>query len=186
MVANRGEIAARVLLAARGLGLSTVAVYSDADRGAPYLDLADSAVHLGRSSAVESYLNVAALIDAARSSGASAVHPGYGFLSENSAFARACGEAGLVFVGPPASVIEDMSSKDRARRIAADAGLLVLPAAEGEDDDELVASTLARVGFPALVKAVAGGGGKAMHVVGDEKALRYACLGPARGKGRLR
>jgi acetyl-CoA/propionyl-CoA carboxylase biotin carboxyl carrier protein len=180
MVANRGEIAARVLLAARGLGLSTVAVYSDADRGAPYLDLADSAVHLGRSSAAESYLNVAALIDAARSSGASAVHPGYGFLSENSAFARACGEAGLVFVGPPASVIEDMSSKDRARRIAADAGLSVLPAAEGEDDDELVASTLARVGFPALVKAVAGGGGKAMHVVGDEKALRATLVSARR------
>jgi acetyl/propionyl-CoA carboxylase alpha subunit len=179
MVANRGEIAARVLLAARGLGLSTVAVYSDADRGAPYLDLADSAVHLGPSSAAESYLNVAALLEAARSSGASAVHPGYGFLSENSGFARACGEAGLVFVGPPPSVIEDMSSKDRARHIAADAGLSVLAAAEG-DDDELVAAVLARVGFPALVKAVAGGGGKAMHLAGDEATLRATLVSARR------
>jgi 3-methylcrotonyl-CoA carboxylase alpha subunit/acetyl-CoA/propionyl-CoA carboxylase biotin carboxyl carrier protein len=174
MVANRGEIAARVIGAAGGLGLSTVAVYSDADRDAPYLALADFAVRVGGPPAAESYLNVAALIDAACSTGATAVHPGYGFLSESSAFARACGDVGLVFVGPPASVIEEMSSKDRARRIARDAGLSVLPAAEDEDDDELVASVVARVGFPALVKAVAGGGGKAMHVVGDEEALRTA------------
>jgi len=180
MVANRGEIAARVLGAARGLGLSTVAVYSDADRDAPYLGLADSAVGIGRSPAAESYLNFAALLEAARSTGATAVHPGYGFLSESSEFARACGDAGLLFVGPPASVIEDMSRKDRARRIAEDAGLAVLPAAEGGDDEELVASAVARVGFPALVKAVAGGGGKAMHVVGDEEALRAALVSARR------
>ncbi len=179
LVANRGEIAARVLEAARGLGLSTIAVYSDADAGAPYLGLADKAVGIGRSPASESYLNAGALIEAARLTGAQAVHPGYGFLSENGAFAKDCAEAGLVFVGPPAPVIEKMSRKDRARRIAEEAGLSVLPAAEGRDDDELVVSVTARIGFPALVKAVAGGGGKAMHVVADEEELRLALRSPA-------
>jgi acetyl-CoA/propionyl-CoA carboxylase biotin carboxyl carrier protein len=180
MVANRGEIAARVLGAARTLGLSTVAVYSDADRGAPYLSLADSAVSIGGSPATDSYLNVAALLEAAKSTGATAVHPGYGFLSESSEFAKACGDVGLLFVGPPASVIEDMSRKDRARRIAQDAGLSVLPAVEGRDDDEIVASVVAQIGFPALVKAVAGGGGKAMHVAGDTESLRAALVSARR------
>src|ERR1019366_9908850 len=138
------EIAARVLGAARTLGLSTVAVYSDADRGAPYLSLADCAVSIGGSPATDSYLNIAALLEAAKSTGATAVHPGYGFLSESSEFAKSCGDVGLLFVGPPASVIEDMSRKDRARRIAQDAGLSVLPAVEGGDDDEIVASVVAQ------------------------------------------
>ena len=176
LVANRGEIAARVLGAARALGLSTVAVYSDADRDASYLGLADSAVRIGPSPAVDSYLNQDALLDAASSSGATAIHPGYGFLSESSEFATACVESGLVFVGPPPSVIEDMSRKDQARRIAQGAGLSILPAVEDRDDDDVVSSVLARVGFPVLVKAVAGGGGKAMHVAGDEETLRAALV----------
>jgi acetyl-CoA/propionyl-CoA carboxylase biotin carboxyl carrier protein len=174
LVANRGEIAARVFKAARSLGLSTVAVYSEADRAAPYLGLADSALAIGGAAPAESYLNIPALIEAARRASATAVHPGYGFLSENAGFARAVGEAGLVFVGPPAQVIEEMSRKDAARKIAKKAGLRVLAAAEGGDDEELVGSVLAEVGFPALIKAVAGGGGKAMHVVKDEPELRSA------------
>jgi acetyl/propionyl-CoA carboxylase alpha subunit len=179
LVANRGEIAARVLRAARDLGLSTVAVYSDADRGAPYLALADDAVFIGPSPAAASYLKAAVLIEACKASSAGAVHPGYGFLSENSAFAAACEKAGLVFVGPPSSLIEAMSRKDQARRTAESAGLSVLPAAEGRDDAELVVAVLEHVGFPALIKAVAGGGGKAMHVVGNEKEL-IAALALAR------
>jgi 3-methylcrotonyl-CoA carboxylase alpha subunit/acetyl-CoA/propionyl-CoA carboxylase biotin carboxyl carrier protein len=174
LVANRGEIAARVLQAARGLGLSTVAVYSEADRDAPYAGLADLSVSIGPSASEQSYLSPAALIAAAKLTSATAIHPGYGFLSESAPFARACVEAGLVFVGPPASVIEKMSRKDEARRIAESAGLRVLPAAEGAHDDELVASVVGKIGFPALIKAVAGGGGKAMHVVADEKELRRA------------
>jgi 3-methylcrotonyl-CoA carboxylase alpha subunit/acetyl-CoA/propionyl-CoA carboxylase biotin carboxyl carrier protein len=172
MVANRGEIAARVLRTARDLGLSTVAVYSEADRGAPYLRLADQAVAIGPARAADSYLSSRALLQAAMSTRATAVHPGYGFLSENSAFAQACSQAGLVFVGPPAAVIEQMSRKDNARRIAQAAGLSVLPAAQGDDDEELILAVIESVGFPALIKAVAGGGGKAMHVVGEEAELR--------------
>ena len=172
LVANRGEIAARVLGAARSLGLSTVAVYSEADREAPYLRLADETVAIGPARAADSYLSSRALVEAAIRTRATAVHPGYGFLSENSAFARACVEAGLVFVGPPAEVIEQMSRKDNARRIAEAAGLGVLPAAQAEDDEELVAAVIDVVGFPALIKAVAGGGGKAMHVVREQAELR--------------
>jgi len=174
LVANRGEIATRVIEAARGLGLSTVAVYSDADRNAPYLGLADVAVPIGPSLAAGSYLSPSALIAAAKLTSATAVHPGYGFLSESAFFARACAEAGLVFVGPPAPVIEKMSRKSEGRRIAEKAGLRVLPAVEDTNDDELVASVVSQVGFPALIKAVAGGGGKAMHLVADETELRSA------------
>ena len=168
LVANRGEIAIRVLRAARALGLETVAVYSDADRAAPHVREADTALRIGPAPAAESYLAIPAVIEAARRAGADAIHPGYGFLSENASFARACVEAGLVFVGPPAEVIERMGRKDEARRLAVAAGVPVVPAVEDDaasDDARLAELAAAEVGFPLLVKAAAGGGGKGMRIV---------------------
>ncbi|GAA4286408.1 biotin carboxylase N-terminal domain-containing protein [Georgenia daeguensis] len=172
LVANRGEIALRVLRAARAAGLRTVAVYSDADIASPHVHAADTAVRLGPAPAEDSYLSVPALLYAARSSGAEAVHPGYGFLSENAAFARAVEDAGLVWVGPPAAVVARMGRKDEARRLAVAAGVPVLPAVEG-DDAALVAATV-NLGLPVLVKAAAGGGGKGMRIVRDAAALPEA------------
>jgi acetyl-CoA/propionyl-CoA carboxylase, biotin carboxylase, biotin carboxyl carrier protein len=164
-VANRGEIAIRILRAARALGLRTVAVYSDADREAPHVRAADAALRIGPAPATESYLSIPSLLDAAARSGAQAVHPGYGFLSENAGFARACADAGLTFVGPPAGVIERLGRKDEARRLALAADVPVVPALEDAADDELVARAPAAVGFPLMVKAAAGGGGKGMRIV---------------------
>jgi acetyl-CoA/propionyl-CoA carboxylase biotin carboxyl carrier protein len=183
LVANRGEIAVRVLRAARAAGLRTVAVYSDADRAAAHVREADTAVRLGPAPAAESYLSIPALLEAARRSGAEAIHPGYGFLSERAAFARACEEAGLVFVGPPAAVIERMGRKDEARRIAIAADVPVVPAVEGDDDGVLVERAVAEVGFPLLVKAAAGGGGKGMRIV-REAADLPAALAAARREAR--
>ena len=168
LVANRGEIAIRVLRAARALGLETVAVYSDADRAAPHVREADTALRIGPAPAAESYLSIPAVIEAARRAGADAIHPGYGFLSENASFARACVEAALVFVGPPAEVIERMGRKDEARRLAVAAGVPVVPAVEDDaasDDARLAELAAAEVGFPLMVKAAAGGGGKGMRIV---------------------
>jgi 3-methylcrotonyl-CoA carboxylase alpha subunit/acetyl-CoA/propionyl-CoA carboxylase biotin carboxyl carrier protein len=189
LVANRGEIAVRVLRSARDAGLRTVAVYSDADLGAPHVRAADVAVRIGPAPAPESYLSIPALIDAARRTGAEAVHPGYGFLSERAEFARACAGAGLVFIGPPAEVIEVMGRKDRARRIAVEADVPVVPAIEetGADDPagdtELARRAEAEVGFPLLVKAAAGGGGKGMRIVREAAALPEA-LAAARREAR--
>ncbi|HEX2176536.1 MAG TPA: biotin carboxylase N-terminal domain-containing protein, partial [Nocardioidaceae bacterium] len=170
LVANRGEIAIRVLRAARAAGLRTVAVYSDADREAPHVREADTAVRLGPASAAESYLNIDAILDAARRTGAEAVHPGYGFLSERAAFARAVTDAGLVFIGPSADVIEAMGRKDEARKIAVTADVPVIPAAELAGDEVDAAA----VGYPLLVKAAAGGGGKGMRIVRDPAGLADA------------
>jgi acetyl-CoA/propionyl-CoA carboxylase biotin carboxyl carrier protein len=183
LVANRGEIAVRVLRAARAAGLRTVAVYSDADRAAPHVREADTAVRLGPAPAAESYLCIPALLAAARRSGADAVHPGYGFLSERAAFARACEEAGLEFIGPSAEVMERMGRKDEARRIAIAADVPVLPAVEGADDAELADRAVAEVGFPLLVKAAAGGGGKGMRIVRAAAELP-AALAAARREAR--
>ncbi|MBV9792531.1 MAG: ATP-grasp domain-containing protein [Actinobacteria bacterium] len=186
LVANRGEIAVRVLRSARAAGLQTVAVYSDADRGAPHVRAADTAVRIGPAAAAESYLSIPALIDAARRTGAEAVHPGYGFLSERAAFARACDQAGLVFIGPSAEVIDLMGRKDRARRIAVEADVPVVPAIEEDDagdDEELAGRAAAEVGFPLLVKAAAGGGGKGMRIVREAAALPEA-LAAARREAR--
>ncbi len=158
LVANRGEIALRVIRAARGLGIRTVAVYSDADRGAPHVRAADTAVRLGPTPAAASYLRVDAVLDAARRTGADAVHPGYGFLSERAELARAVTDAGLTFVGPPADVIDLMGRKDAAREVAVAAGVPVVPAVEA-------GSAAVDVPYPLLVKAAAGGGGKGMRVV---------------------
>ncbi|MCW2824716.1 MAG: carbamoyl-phosphate synthase subunit [Aeromicrobium sp.] len=157
LVANRGEIARRVILACRAAGLRSIAVYSDADADAPYVRLADDAVHLGPTSAAESYLSIERLLAAAKESGAEAVHPGYGFLSERAEFARAVVDAGLVFVGPTADVMDAMGRKDRARAIAERAGVPVTPHFDPTD--------VPADAYPVLVKAAAGGGGKGMRIV---------------------
>jgi 3-methylcrotonyl-CoA carboxylase alpha subunit len=166
LVANRGEIACRVIRTARRMGLRTVAVHSDADAGAMHVAMADAAVNIGPPPARESYLRADAVIDAARRTGAQAVHPGYGFLSENAAFAEACAAAGLVFVGPPASAIRAMGGKSEAKALMGEAGVPTVPGYHGEDQDPaLLAAEAERIGYPLLVKASAGGGGKGMRVV---------------------
>ena len=166
LVANRGEIACRVIRTARRLGIRCVAVFSEADAGALHVALADEAHPIGPAPAAESYLRADRILDAARASGADAVHPGYGFLSENAGFAEACAAAGIAFVGPPPAAIRAMGSKAESKRIMAAAGVPVVPGYHGEaQDDALLAAEAARIGFPVLIKASAGGGGKGMRPV---------------------
>jgi len=165
LIANRGEIAVRIVRACRELGLRAVAVYSEADAAAPHVALADEAICIGPAEPARSYLDGRRLIDAARRVGADAIHPGYGFLAEDAAFARACADAGLVFVGPPADVIARLGDKTAARRLAAAAGVPVVPGVEGIGDDGALREAAARLGYPVLVKAAAGGGGRGMRVV---------------------
>jgi 3-methylcrotonyl-CoA carboxylase alpha subunit len=166
LVANRGEIAVRVMRACRELGIETVAVYSEADRGALHVQLADRAVLIGPAAPAESYLAIPRVIAAALGTGAEAVHPGYGFLAENAAFARACADAGLTFVGPPADVIARMGSKIQARRLMAAHGLPLVPGEAPEDQsDESLLRAIDRVGYPALLKPSGGGGGIGMRTV---------------------
>ena len=181
LIANRGEIACRVMRTARALGYRTVAVFSDADADAPHVAQADEAVRIGAPPAADSYLNIAALLDAARRTGADAVHPGYGFLSENAAFAQACIDAGLVFIGPPPSAITAMGDKALAKQRMIAAGVPCAPGYLGgeQDDARLTAEALA-LGFPLLVKAVAGGGGRGMRLVRDEGELVAAIAGARR------
>ena len=174
LVANRGEVARRVLRATRQLGMRSVAVYSDADRDAPHVAEADQAVRIGPPPAIESYLSIEAILRAADLSGADAIHPGYGFLAESAAFAAACEGAGLTFVGPQPEVIELMSRKDRARRVALQADAPVLPTVEEKDPGAMMARVREEIGFPALVKAVAGGGGKGMRVVAGPEDMEEA------------
>ena len=172
LIANRGEIAVRIIRACAEMGIESVAVYSAADAKAPHVAAADHALAIGPAPAHDSYLSPARLLDAARSSGADAVHPGYGFLSENAAFARACAGAGLIFVGPPAGVIEQMGSKINARRLVSAAGVPVVPGETPEDQsDRGIREAVERIGFPALIKASAGGGGKGMRHVHDAAAI---------------
>ena len=181
LIANRGEIACRVMRTARALGYRTVAVFSDADADAPHVLQADEALHIGAAPAAESYLNIAALLDAARRTGADAVHPGYGFLSENASFAQACVDAGLVFIGPPPSAITAMGDKALAKQRMVAAGVPCAPGYLGgeQDDGKLTAEALA-LGFPLLVKAVAGGGGRGMRLVHAEGELAAAIAGARR------
>ena len=184
LIANRGEIARRIGTVARAMGLRTIAVYSDADAQAPFVKEADQAVRLGPPPPKDSYLNVEALIRAAKETRAEAVHPGYGFVSENAEFARACTEAGIVFVGPPPESMARMKDKAQARALAAGAGVPVVPGSDGVVADLRGATEAAeRIGFPLLVKAAGGGGGIGMAVAGSqpelEKAFR-ACADRAR------
>ena len=181
LVANRGEIACRVIRTARALGLRTVAVYSEADAGALHAGLADEAVLIGPAPAAESYLKAEAILAAASESGAQAVHPGYGFLSENADFAEACEAAGLVFVGPPPGAIRAMGAKDRAKTIMEAAGVPVVPGYHGEDQSrERLAEAAGQVGYPVMIKAVAGGGGKGMRLVEDPAAFEDSLAGARR------
>ncbi len=166
LVANRGEIAVRVMRTCRSLGIRSIAVYSDADANALHVQMADDAIHIGASPVAESYLLAQKILDAAKTSGADAIHPGYGFLSENAAFAEACEAAGLIFVGPPAKAIEIMGDKAIAKRAMIEAGVPCVPGYQGEDqtDATLIAESAA-IGFPLMVKAAAGGGGRGMRLV---------------------
>ncbi|WP_371615973.1 biotin carboxylase N-terminal domain-containing protein [Streptomyces sp. NBC_00454] len=172
LVANRGEIAVRVIRTLRELGIRSVAVFSDADADARHVREADTAVRIGPAAAAESYLSVERLLDAARRTGAQAVHPGYGFLAENAAFAQACADAGLAFIGPPASAISLMGDKIRAKETVQAAGVPVVPGSSGSglSDAELV-SAAEKIGMPVLLKPSAGGGGKGMRLVRDAAAL---------------
>src|SRR5687767_4778993 len=166
LIANRGEIAVRVIRACRELGIETVAVYSEADAGAPHVLAANEAVAIGPSAATASYLNVSAILDAATKTGSDAVHPGYGFLSENANFARACEDRGLIFIGPSSTVIDRMGSKTAAREAVSKA---VVPGDTPKSQKVAdVLASLKRVGYPALLKATAGGGGKGMRIVAAE------------------
>lgn len=166
LIANRGEIACRIIRTLRDLGLRSVAIYSDADRHAPHVKLADDAIHIGASSASESYLVIDKVLNAAKISGAEAIHPGYGFLSENAAFAAACHAAGLYFIGPSPEAITLMGDKAAAKRHMIEAGVPVLPGYQGEaQDDETLMARSKDIGFPLMVKAAAGGGGRGMRFV---------------------
>lgn len=175
LVANRGEIAVRVIRTLKRLGIHSIAVHSDADAGAPHVALADDAVRIGPAAASESYLDPARIVRAALDTGAQAIHPGYGFLSENAAFGRACAEAGIVFVGPGDLALEVMGDKIRAKRHVADSGVPVVPGVSEPDatDDELL-DAAPLIGFPLLVKPSAGGGGKGMQVARDQRELEHA------------
>jgi 3-methylcrotonyl-CoA carboxylase alpha subunit len=175
LIANRGEIACRVIRTAKAMGLRTVAVYSEADRDAMHVAMADEAVLLGPARARDSYLNIERVIEAARRSGAEAVHPGYGFLSENADFAQACADAGLVFVGPTADMMTAMGSKSGSKMLMEKAGVPLVPGYHGEAQDEATLAKAAdKIGFPVLIKASAGGGGRGMRIVSSAGELAGA------------
>jgi 3-methylcrotonyl-CoA carboxylase alpha subunit len=170
LIANRGEIACRIIRTARRMGIATVAVYSEADRGAMHVALADEARPIGPAPARDSYLNIGAVIGAARASGAQAVHPGYGFLSENPDFAEACERAGLTYIGPSAAAIRAMGSKAAAKSLMSRAGVPVVPGYHGDDQHpDHLAEEARRTGFPVLIKASAGGGGRGMRTVREAR-----------------
>ena len=173
LIANRGEIACRIIKTARKMGIATVAVYSEADRHALHVQLADEAVPIGPGPAAQSYLRIDAILDAARQTGAQAVHPGYGFLSENADFARALAEAGIRFIGPPPQAIAAMGDKITSKRIAAGAGVSTVPGhPELIGDVEMARQIAAQIGYPVMIKATAGGGGKGMRIAWNDAELR--------------
>ncbi len=178
LIANRGEIACRVMRTARRMGIRCIAVYSDADARALHVSMADEALRIGPAAARESYLSIDAIIDAARRSGAQAIHPGYGFLSENAALAEACAAAGLVFVGPPASAIRAMGDKAASKALMDRAGVPLVPGYHGDDQDGATLQKEAdRIGYPVLIKASAGGGGKGMRIVARAEEFAAALAG---------
>ena len=185
LVANRGEIAVRVMRTCKERGLGTVAVYSDVDRLAPHVLMADQAIHIGPAPAAQSYLVIDKILAACKASGADAVHPGYGFLSENEDFADACEAAGITFIGPSAEAMRKMGSKTEARKTVSAAGAPVVPGDNGPDGNgfpnvEMALASAKKIGFPVLIKAAAGGGGKGMRLVGSEAELAPAFEGAVR------
>jgi acetyl-CoA carboxylase, biotin carboxylase subunit len=173
LVANRGEIALRVIRACRDLGIEVVAVFSEADRGAPYLDLADEKICIGPAAGTESYLNIPRIISAAEVANVQAIHPGYGFLSENAHFADVCRECKIEFIGPPQEAMRQLGNKNEARKLAKKAGVPVVPGSEGLITEEDGALTLAHeMGYPVLIKAAAGGGGRGMRVARNDISLK--------------
>ena len=182
LVANRGEIAVRVMRTCTRLGLRTIAVYSDADANAPHVRAADEAIRIGPAPARASYLDMDAIIEAARRSEADAIHPGYGFLSENAAFVRRCEVAGIIFIGPSADAVARMGSKIESKRIAEQAGVPTVPGYHGDAQDvDSLSAAAARIGFPVLIKASAGGGGRGMRRV-DRPADLAAAIVSARAE----
>ena len=185
LIANRGEIACRIIRTARRLGVRSIAVYSAADRDALHTQLADEAVEIGPAEARASYLDAGRIVAAARDTRAAAIHPGYGFLSENAAFAAACASAGIVFVGPPPEAIRRMGSKSDARQLMTAAGVPVLPGYDGEDQsDATLEAEARRLGFPLLIKPTAGGGGKGMRIVREATAFGEALASARRESGK--
>src|SRR5271163_4256452 len=167
LIANRGEIAVRVLRACHEMGIAAVVVYSDVDRASLHVRKADEAYPIGAAAASESYLNIPKILDVAARSGADAIHPGYGFLSENAKFAQACADTGVKFIGPTAAAMEAMGSKTRARQAVEKAGVpLVAGTSRGVDSAEQGAQVAEKIGYPVMLKAAAGGGGKGMRLVG--------------------
>ncbi|MGD9894190.1 MAG: biotin carboxylase N-terminal domain-containing protein, partial [Dehalococcoidia bacterium] len=174
LVANRGEIAVRIMRACRELGIPSVAIYSDADRQSMHVRYATEAHYLGPSPAAESYLNIDRVIALARRVEADAIHPGYGFLAENPAFARACGEAGITFIGPTPEAMERLGDKIAARGLMQKAGVPVAAGTDRIDDPDLAVAAARGIGYPVLVKAAAGGGGRGIRRVDSEEALHQA------------
>src|SRR2546421_3066924 len=173
LVANRGEIALRVIRACRDLGIEVVAVFSEADRGAPYLALADEAICIGPAVAADSYLNIPRLISAAEIANVQAIHPGYGFLSENAHFAEVCRSCNIEFIGPPHEAMRRLGNKNEARKLAQQAEVPVVPGSDGLIDSDAEALRLAHaMGFPVLIKAAAGGGGRGMRVARNDVSLK--------------
>src|SRR5688572_2502705 len=182
LIANRGEIACRIVRTARRLGVRAIAVYSDADEGALHTRVADLAVRIGPPPARESYLDIDTLLRVARESGAEAIHPGYGFLSQSAELAERCATAGIAFVGPGPAAIRATGVKDQAKTLMMRAGVPVVPGYLGErQDDETLAAEAQRIGYPLLGKAIAGGAGKGMRIVHAESELEAACIA-ARGE----
>ena len=177
LIANRGEIAVRIMRTCREMGIHTVAVYSEVDAKAAHVLEADEAILLGDPEPSKSYLNIDRVITAAQSTGAEAIHPGYGFLAENPDFAEACEASGINFIGPPSNVIRDLGNKTLARGIMETAGLPVIPGMpEATTDLSVLCREARQIGFPVLVKAVAGGGGKGMRIVSDQDEMQEACV----------
>ena len=188
LIANRGEIAVRVIRACHEMGIAAVAVYSDVDRASLHVRKADEAYPIGAPAASESYLNIAKILDVAARSGADAIHPGYGFLSENAKFARACADAGVKFIGPTAAAMDAMGSKTRARQAMERAGVPFVPGtSRGLESFEQAEQVAARIGYPVMLKAAAGGGGKGMRLVHAPEELKSALEGGAQrgASGRL-
>ena len=175
LIANRGEIALRIIRACHELGVEAVAVYSEADKCAPYLELADEAICIGAANSADSYLNIPRIISAAEVADVEAIHPGYGFLAENIGFARICADCGIAFIGPPVEAMQLLGDKVEARKLAAKAGAPVVPGSDGAIEKESEAIELAnKIGYPVIIKAAAGGGGRGMRVVHNEISLRAA------------